>query len=105
MSNINEQENELVVGPVEVLESAAGYYIGRYSNQGPYDRLSDYYKTQGEAEKALPWFKDEDEQEEAQKLFLLQKEEEIFEIAKEIGFYDAKEIFAIVLDRINKLPF
>lgn len=41
--------------PIEVLRSAAGYYIGTFCPvDGPYSRESyDYYATREEAEKAL----------------------------------------------------
>ena len=38
---------------IEVLRSAAGYYIGTFCHCGPYSRESGYYGTKPEAEKAL----------------------------------------------------
>jgi predicted RNA-binding Zn-ribbon protein involved in translation (DUF1610 family) len=39
---------------IEVLKSAAGYYIGFFCpNCGPYSRESGYYRTQEDAQKAL----------------------------------------------------
>ena len=39
---------------LQVLRSAAGYYIGFYCPKcGPYSRESGYYRTQEDAEKAL----------------------------------------------------
>lgn len=44
--------------PLEVLMSAAGYYIGRVCSCGPYSREEDrYYKTREEAEFQLETFK------------------------------------------------
>jgi hypothetical protein len=37
--------------PLEVLKSAAGYYVGYFCpNCGPFDRLTSYYDTRAEAE-------------------------------------------------------
>lgn len=36
-----------------VCKSAAGYYIGRYCNEGPYSRESGYFRTREDAENAL----------------------------------------------------
>jgi hypothetical protein len=36
-----------------VLESAAGFYIGRMCDEGPYDRKSGYYPTRKAAQYAL----------------------------------------------------
>lgn len=37
--------------PIQVCQSAAGYYIGRLEPSGcPFDRLSGYYRTREEAE-------------------------------------------------------
>ncbi len=38
---------------LEVLMSAAGCYIGRWCNCGPYSRESHYFRTRNEAEAAL----------------------------------------------------
>lgn len=37
----------------EVLQSAAGFYIGTFCNCGPYSRESGYFATREDAEKAL----------------------------------------------------
>lgn len=37
----------------QVLQSAAGYYIGTFCGCGPYARLSDYFRTRKEAEAEL----------------------------------------------------
>ena len=40
--------------PIEVLMSAAGYYIGTFCSQcGPYSRESGYFRTRDEAQLAL----------------------------------------------------
>jgi hypothetical protein len=39
--------------PLQVLRSAAGYYIGTFCNCGPYSRESGYYETRKQAEQAL----------------------------------------------------
>ena len=36
-----------------VMKSAAGYYIGRYDEMGPYDRWSGYYPTKEAAQYVL----------------------------------------------------
>ena len=38
---------------LEVLCSAAGFYVGTHCNCGPYTRESGYYRTRTQAEKAL----------------------------------------------------
>jgi hypothetical protein len=38
---------------LEVLHSAAGYYIGTFCKCGPYSRESVYYKTEKAAQEAL----------------------------------------------------
>lgn len=38
---------------LQVLSSAAGFYIGTYCNCGPYSRESGYYRSFDEAERAL----------------------------------------------------
>ena len=100
MSKINEQEDELVIGPVEVLESPAGYYIGRYSNQGPYERLSIYFDTQEKAVKALPFFLECEEGGMNPEM-----EEQIFEIVKDLLINEIRHVFSAVEERINNLPF
>ena len=47
------RENQLDIGPMEVLENAAGYYIGRYCNGKPYDEISGYYQTYEQAKEDL----------------------------------------------------
>ena len=42
-----------IVLTLQVLHSAAGYYIGTFCNCGPYSRESGYYKTSEEAQAAL----------------------------------------------------
>jgi len=37
----------------QVLQSAAGYYIGTWCDCGPYSRESGYYKSREDAQKAL----------------------------------------------------
>ena len=37
----------------QVLQSAAGYYIGTFCNCGPYSRESGYYPSREHAEKAM----------------------------------------------------
>ncbi len=40
--------------PVQVLESAAGFYLGTVNEEGPYSRESqEYWRSRKEAEKAL----------------------------------------------------
>ena len=51
MSNISE---------LQVLRSAAGYYIGRTENGMPYSRESDYFRNKDDAEWALSLDKYED---------------------------------------------
>tara|TARA_R110000824_G_scaffold86897_2_gene214595 strand:+ start:1299 stop:1472 length:174 start_codon:yes stop_codon:yes gene_type:complete len=41
------------ISELQVLRSAAGYYIGRTENGMPYTRQSDYFKTSKEAQKHL----------------------------------------------------
>jgi len=41
---------------LQVLRSAAGYYIGTFCNCGPYSRESGYYATRNEAERDLQQF-------------------------------------------------
>ena len=41
------------ISELQVLRSAAGYYIGRTDNGMPYTRQSDYFKTSKEAQKHL----------------------------------------------------
>lgn len=44
---------------LQVLQSAAGYYIGTFCDCGPYSRESDYFYTQESAEAELKlWVKD-----------------------------------------------
>ena len=38
---------------LQVLSSAAGYYVGTQCNCGPYSRESSYYKKSADAQKAL----------------------------------------------------
>lgn len=38
---------------LQVLSSAAGYYIGTWCDCGPYSRESDYYRTRQAAQSAL----------------------------------------------------
>ena len=38
---------------LQILQSAAGYYIGTWCDCGPYSRESGYYRTRKDAEKAL----------------------------------------------------
>ena len=45
---------------LEVLRSAAGYYVGTQCNCGPYSRETGYYKTRDEAEKVLANLQPED---------------------------------------------
>lgn len=42
--------------PIEVLRSAAGYYIGALNTDGePYERLSHYYKNEEAAKEAMEY--------------------------------------------------
>lgn len=58
-------KKQFEISDVQVLKSAAGYYIGRtYRDEEetdgmwfPYDRLSDYFRTKEEAEKHLRFYK------------------------------------------------
>lgn len=41
------------ISELQVLKSAAGYYIGRTQDGMPYDRISTYFRTAKEAEELL----------------------------------------------------
>lgn len=41
------------ISELQVLKSAAGYYIGRTENGMPYDRISDYFINKVDAEWAM----------------------------------------------------
>ena len=56
--NIVSQESEgLEVTELGVYKSAAGYYVGRYCNAGPYSRNSEYFPTHKLAQAALDEYK------------------------------------------------
>jgi hypothetical protein len=48
------------ISELQVLRSAAGYYIGRTENGMPYSRESDYFRNKDDAEWALSLDKYED---------------------------------------------
>tara|TARA_R110000796_G_scaffold247704_1_gene373581 strand:+ start:851 stop:1024 length:174 start_codon:yes stop_codon:yes gene_type:complete len=48
------------ISELQVLRSAAGYYIGRTENGMPYSRSSDYFRNKHDAEWALSLDKYED---------------------------------------------
>ena len=52
--NIVSQENEdLGITELGVYKSAAGYYVGRYCNDGPYSRNSQYFSCREDAQDEL----------------------------------------------------
>lgn len=46
-------KKDLQITELQVLRSAAGYYIGRMCNEGPYSRDSGYYRERKDAQMAL----------------------------------------------------
>ena len=56
----DERENECKINEMEVLHSAAGYYLGWFcSEYGPWDRFSGYFSTEDEAQEDLNKWKKE----------------------------------------------
>lgn len=48
-----DEEGTTGITELNVFRSAAGYYVGRYCDEGPYSRESFYYNTSAQAQEAL----------------------------------------------------
>lgn len=48
-----DQEGTTGITELDVFKSNAGYYIGRYCDDGPYSRNSGYFNERKDAERAL----------------------------------------------------